>query len=426
MPRPNKVAWHETGRWFFTKVIGGKRRFFYASPEIPNTKEGERRAKAWMEQEVAKNEERLIDGEAWMLGDLRLTYLTWCKQRVAEKVAKQHTFDGHRKHLNLICAMKRGSKTYGQMFVRDLTTKVVGELVGRWKAPTKDADGRDKPGLGATTIRNRIGSLQAMLNWAAQPRHDRTRERLIAENPIRGYELPSIEYQGDRYAPATEVASFLEWVDVRASEATGASARFERLTAKLIRLVAETGARPGEICAFEWRHYDAESWLIQFPPEEHKTGGKTKKPRLILLTAELAAMMEEIRADPSKHPTHVFTHAVRRLGSTEQERKHGDPWNSNALSRRVKELRRAARAAGIPLEDQGVKRMHLYRLRHSHITNDMQSPNRPSIVDVATLHGTSVKMIEGVYLHPQIEHLRGVMNRLRDASKPKEPEGESK
>lgn len=165
--------------------------------------------------------------------------------------------------------------------------------------------------------------MQAMLNWAAQPGDDRSIERLIPTSPIRGYDLPKAEYQGDRYAPAEEVGAFLAWLETRAAGVEGVHARFERLTSKLVRLVAETGARPGELCALEWRHYDAENRVILFPPAEHKTGAKTKRPRIVLLTPELVEMLEEIRSNPDRHPAYVFTHAVHRGGSTEDERRWG-------------------------------------------------------------------------------------------------------
>ena len=250
-----------------------------------------------------------------------------------------------------------------------------------------------------------------MLNWAARPRDDRAIERLIPVNPIAGYELPKADYQGDRYAPAEEVNAFLGWIDRRAAALTGKLARFERLTVHLIRFVAETGCRPGEACTLRWEHFDPAQRAAILPLREHKTGRKTGRPRLILLSPALVALLEEIRADPERHPTHVFTHGCGHLATqTEERRRQGDPWNSNALSRKVKELRREAIKAGILREDSGLKRLHLYRLRHTRITNALEKG--ANIVDVAALSGNSVKVIESTYLHHQIDHLRDVADRL--------------
>lgn len=422
MARPNKLSWHPTKRWCFTKTVAGERKFFYADPAFSQSKEGERKARAWMDAMLGQLAVSAQQGDDWTLNDLRNVYLAWCRKRVADKSGKQHTFDGHRKHLSLICRAPWGDETYGAIRARELTTKMVGRLVESWKNPGEDEDGNPRRGKGATTIRNRLGSLQAMLNWAANPRDDRPIEKLIQANPIRGYELPKAEYQGDRYAPAEEVEAFLAWVDKRAAAAKGAAARFEVLTAKLVRLIAQTGARPGEICALEWRHFDAAKRVIIYPPSEHKTGGKTKRPRTVVLEESTTAILEGIRAEPVRHPDFVFTHATRRFGSTEDERKLGDPWNSNALSRKIKELRRAAIRDGVAITDDGIKRMHLYRLRHTHITEAIQDPQKPSIVDVAKMHGTSVKMIEDTYLHTQVDHLHEVLAGMRgNKAKPGEP-----
>lgn len=420
MAKPNKLSWHRSNRWCFTKTVGAKRQFFYADPSFSKSKDGERKARLWMEGLVAQLDDSAKQGEDWSLNDLRRAYLSWCKRRLANGDTKQHTYDGHRKHLGLICRTPRGQETYGAISARELTTKMVGQIIGSWRDPGEDEEGIPLRGKGPTTIRNRIGSLQAMLNWAASPRDDRSIEKLIAFNPIRGYELPKAEYQGDRYAPAEEVEAFLAWVDKRAAECEGAAARFERLTAKLVHLIADTGARPGEICALEWRHFDPIQRTIVYPPREHKTGGKTKRPRIVVLGPDSVAMLLEIKADVDKHPTHVFTHATRRRGSSKGERTLGDPWNSNALSRKIKELRRGAIADKVPLTDEGVRRMHLYRLRHTHITAAMQDPEKPAISDVATMHGTSVKMIENTYLHHQVDHLHGVLERMQ-GNKPKPP-----
>jgi integrase len=405
MARPHKVSWHKTGRWYFTLTgPDGKRRFHYADPEIPNTAAGRRKADEWMRSVIREAADRVVTGGQWTLDDLRVAYLTHCSRMVSAGEKAAHTFDGHRKHLNLICSTARGGRTYGHLPASELTTRTLAERVRSWSAA----------GRGATTVRNRMASLQAMLNWAAEPRADRSIERLIPANPVAGFELPRAEYQGDRYAPAAEVDAFLEWLGARAAQASGPYARFERLTALLVRFVAETGCRPGEACRLEWRHLDLAGRLAVFPPEEHKTGRKTKRPRPIVLSTALAAALAEVGRGQVRHPTHVFTHRCGPRaggGRTPAERAAGEPWNSNALSRRVKELRREAIRAGVLAADAGVRRMHLYRLRHTRITNDLQAGVRAT--DAAALHGNSVKMIESVYLHTQTEHLLDVADRAR-------------
>ncbi len=114
MPRAHKVRWHRTGRWTFSATDpGGARAYFYASPEIPNTPAGRRRATAWMEAVVRERAERVVSGGDWTLDDLRLAYLSWVEARLEEDERSRHTFDGHRKCLNLICGTPRGGSTVG-------------------------------------------------------------------------------------------------------------------------------------------------------------------------------------------------------------------------------------------------------------------------------------------------------------------------
>jgi integrase len=403
------VTWHKTQRWYFMHSgADGKRRAFYASREYPRTDAGRRKADAWMEGVLKEQADRVVTGGEFGLDDLRLAFLTWCKKQVAKDELSQHTLDGHRKHLNLVCAMMRPQtkKTYGDLIASELKTRDLAELVDAWEAPPK---GKRK--MGPTTIRNRIGSLQAMLNWAAKSRDDRPVAKLIEVNPVARYELPKATYQGERYAAADEVDAFLGWLDQRAAEATGALARFERMIATLVRMAAETGCRPGELCAITWDHYDAKERAFVLPPKLHKTGRKTGRPRFIVLTKGLVELIEGLRADPERHPSYVFTHECgHHKGRTEVERRQGDPWNSNALSRRIRELRRDAIKERVLTEDKGLKRMHLYRLRHTRITKALAGGAK--LDDVATLSGNSPSIIVETYLHPQIGHLRDVVDRL--------------
>jgi integrase len=56
--------------------------------------------------------------------------------------------------------------------------------------------------------------------------------------------------------------------------------------ADAIRLIALTGCRRGEAAGLRWRHVDLKQGRIVLPPQSHKTGRKTGKPREIILPAE--------------------------------------------------------------------------------------------------------------------------------------------
>jgi integrase len=392
-------------RWRFSKVgLDGKRRYYYADPEWPRTEAGRKKATAWMLGVLDSLEGRSVTAGHWTIDNLRLAYMTWVERKAESGELSRHTFDGHRKQLKILCREPLHGRPFGELAVDDLNAAKLQALAEAWK----------KQGRGATTIRNRLGSLQAMLNWAAQPRGDRAVEKLIPVNPVAGWEMPRAEYQGDRYAPAAEVDAFLAWLGKRAEGLPGKMGRFERLMVQLVRIAAATGCRPGELCALRWRHIHFDQRAIIMPPAEHKTGRKTQKPRLVPLSPEVAALLEGLQADPERHPEFVFTHHAHWRGRkpTADEQRYGVPWNSNALSRRFKELRREAiDAKVIPDVDEGLQRLHLYRLRHTKITNDLQAGAR--VADVAAKSGNSIAVIESTYLHPQVSHLVDVEDRLR-------------
>lgn len=56
--------------------------------------------------------------------------------------------------------------------------------------------------------------------------------------------------------------------------------------ANAIRIIAFSGSRRNEIAGVRWKHVDLKKGQIVYPPKEHKTGGKTNKPRIIRLNSE--------------------------------------------------------------------------------------------------------------------------------------------
>ena len=62
--------------------------------------------------------------------------------------------------------------------------------------------------------------------------------------------------------------------------------RIRSPVADAIRLIALTGCRRGEAAGLRWSHVDFKQGRILLPPQSHKTGRKTGKPREIVLPAE--------------------------------------------------------------------------------------------------------------------------------------------
>ena len=61
-----------------------------------------------------------------------------------------------------------------------------------------------------------------------------------------------------------------------------------------IRLALLTGMRKGEILATRWEWIDLEAQVITIPPPMHKTGKKTRKPRLVLLCNTACALLQSM------------------------------------------------------------------------------------------------------------------------------------
>jgi integrase len=114
--------------------------------------------------------------------------------------------------------------------------------------------------------------LRAAFTWAVD-------ERLIESDPTQGIDFGS---DGEREA----VLDAAGYGRLFAALATlEAERRLRPAVADAVRVIAMTGARRGEITGLRWRHVDLQGGRIVLPPARHKTGHKTRKPRIIHLPA---------------------------------------------------------------------------------------------------------------------------------------------
>lgn len=111
----------------------------------------------------------------------------------------------------------------------------------------------------------------------------------------------------------------------------------------IFRALRQTGARPGELCSAEIDHWKRDDRLIVIP--EHKTVGKTGRPREIGVGEKLTAMLLKAIGDRESGP--IFLD------------KQGRPWKTATISAKYRELREKA---GLP------KDLCLYLQRHQHAT----------------------------------------------------------
>jgi integrase len=401
MGRPAKVRWCQVRRAWISSVgdistLNGRRKpvpFREDRSGRPIGPKDKARAQQALNDYLAERETQVIVRGEFTFGQLVTVYLAHSKEHAAPL-----TYKGHRKVLRLVCRFEIGGRTFGDKLSRDFTVTDLDYIVRAWANEDK------KPSY----IARMVSSIQAVFNWAADPLANREPTRLIPLNPVRGFhsehcKIPEAE---DRYATDEEVEAFIKWGRKRARSIGGLTGRFERMTIELIRAIALTGARPSELCKALWNDFEPRKvkaktgdWWgqIMLPPKRHKTGGKTGKPREIFCPPELVRTIEAIGRLKDHHPDCIWTHRRGARSATRGANvaQHGEPWNSNALSRRINELRKMAIEDGVPVSDVGVDRFVAYRLRHTAAAKLLMSGE--DIYTVAKLLGTSAVMIQRRY-----------------------------
>lgn len=111
----------------------------------------------------------------------------------------------------------------------------------------------------------------------------------------------------------------------------------------IFRALRQSAARPGEMAAVEIAHWHRDDRMLVIP--DHKTVGKTGRPRTIGVGAKLEALLVESIGDRESGP--IFLDPK------------GRQWTTQRLSAAYRKLRKAA---GLP------KDLCLYLQRHQHAT----------------------------------------------------------
>jgi integrase len=265
-----------------------------------------------------------------------------------------------------------------------------------------------------------------MLNWAAKPEPNRAPEKLLPDgNPLKGMSAPKVPDSPERFAKTEQIALFLrQWLQIaRRVRRETQSARYARLTALLLRVVVQTGCRPGEACKAQWGDvkWDAGRTSaghtfakIILPPERWKAGRKTGKSRTIRLTPILTRALRREYERPDRDPTYLFTH-INRAQTRNGEKTI--PWTAAALCSRIRKVRRNAIANGVKLIDEGPNRVVAYLFRHSAASRALMRGMDPTTT--ATLLGTSAEMLKKHYGHLLEGHLDAAAETLAGARRAK-------
>lgn len=196
-------------------------------------------------------------------------------------------------------------------------------------------------------------------NWAVS-------EGLIDKNPLDGMPRP-------RPMPRQRALGHDEYL--RLIRATDGDLR------PLLFALRQTGARPQELRELTWGDVRDDHLVLA----EHKTSGKTRKPRVIHLSPLMQRFFAVLRARGAGRD-HVFWNA------------RGRPWTANALRLRIARLKER-----LGLADD----VCAYLLRHAFGTNAVL--NGVDVATVAELMGhASTEVTTSVYIHlaDQRSHLQ--------------------
>ena len=130
--------------------------------------------------------------------------------------------------------------------------------------------GRARVTGGPGTARMAIELLRSVFNWAK-----------VKPNPCDGVKTGSSGTRETILEDADAYRRLFTTLDHMEAER-----RIRSPVADAIRLIALTGCRRGEAAGLLWRHVDLKQGRILLPPQSHKTGRKTGKPREIMLPVE--------------------------------------------------------------------------------------------------------------------------------------------
>ncbi len=259
MPRPNKVWFRKDTGWWMVTIAGKKVRLAQGRK---NKKAAE---KKFHELMIARHESP--DVADARVADLIEAFLGFAQKRYAADTYRNYRF-------------------YGQKFAEACGQRSVSELkpfhVTKWI---------DRHPWNETSERNARRVAHRVMTWAKE-------EGLIAANPLAGMKSPRAK---TRQRALTE-QEFRTLV--------AASHGRLRIFFWALRM---TGARPSELRRLQWEHVRDDRWVLQ----EHKTGNKTRKARVIYLTPAMQRLMKFLRDRSISKFVFVNT--------------RGRPWTSNAL-----------------------------------------------------------------------------------------------
>jgi integrase len=162
---------------------------------------------------------------------------------------------------------------------------------------------------GEGAARMAIGLLRSISKWARG-------ERLMTTDPTADIHLGTSGTRDTIVEDTAQYRRLFQTLDAMENEKA-----IRSQVADAIRVIALTGARCGEVTRLQWSHVDLKAGLITLPPNAHKSGRRTGKPRIIGLPAAAQAVIA--RQPKAASNFFVFTPA-KQPGQTKGKASTGE------------------------------------------------------------------------------------------------------
>lgn len=320
------------------------------------------------------------------VGDVILAYLDWHR----EKGSRPSTIETHVWHLETFGSFDHAGKTYCD---RPAASIGIGDLARVRKA---------MEAAGAKTGYTKLlySSVLACWRWATRPVEDREPERLLEVNPFDGLQRPKKGPGRRLVVPWGTLAALIEFANARTNTLYGPSRPLDRLKCLCLRLIIESGCRPHEACGMEWTWVHEDQRVCVIPKDRHKTGEKTGEDRVIVMTAEVAQAMRELRASGGSHPRWVFSTSGDGREAAPTRKKFGYWFNK---------LKEDAKASGLILPEGTTP----YTFRHSLVSQ--ARAGGVQFREMARVMGHDEAVAEKVYAHLETGSARDQFDRMHEA-----------
>lgn len=327
MSRPNKVWFRKDIGWWMVTLGGKKIRLAQGRQNRTQAEQKFHELKAIGFRPAGGSDARVMD--------IIEAFLAWSKVHRSAETNRNHIW-------------------YGQKFAEHCGYVNASEL-----RPIHVTQFIDAHRWGQTTERNARRSIYRAFSWAAD-------EGLVSANPLKGMKCPGALAR-QRAMTDQEFRALLR-----------ASKRNFKVLLFALRM---TGCRPKEARTLKWNQVLSDRWVLP----QHKTVGKTHKPRIVYLTRPMQRLMMVLRTE------------AERGGSTDGYVFFNDrklPWTVNAIRLRLNRLKKKLNLS---------VDLCCYHARHAFGTAAVL--NGVDVLTVAQLMGhSSLNMVSRVYVHLAGEH----------------------